>query len=687
MTKQKEPVSRTTRTDPKPDSNHQKPKEEAQDSPPLLLSKNLSDISRWIIALIRAREWSGLLFAVSGLWVFGFLPKSGLIIRDILPDPLPIFYGQLFWLIEGSLIMSGFCLLLLREYQNLQLVQGKERPVSQKRRIRPLGIFLAVVFLTIGGFYFRQNLRAAVRPSFYLKCDVSGDCFSWGENILMSYGYIQDTDSLENDTSSDGEEKAEKDSQGDTAWEKCKQLWRLKASAVALYDTKSATETLNTFRNQCKNDAEALIYLNNLVALERGKTYDIAISLPISTEGGESESQEILRGVAIAQYKINHSDDAKRGILVGIADDGFRVVPDSGENLKTSEERESAQEIANGLVSLDRLLGIVGHFSSDATEAAAKIYNNALNTSTNIVAISPTSTAIRKLEDYRELGIAANTGIDLPNTVFRTALSDGVVISALVERVLSEYPKTKVGVVYEGNSTYSRLFKESFLAHFKHEGGDVMSNEAQEKCDFDKRGSYSEIACLQAVKDDEVKVLLLVPSTKSSRSVRKLITKNSEELKLPLLGADSMYDNSFLNEKTVGMLLYVTWHRGDNSEALSPFEEEAHELFGTTDVSWRTATAYDATMALNHGIETASDNFCKRNGFLHISRIFSNEKQYIHCLRSNLGRAMHDDKFMEDGSSGENSIKFDEFGNIQRENPGVFVKVSKKGEGYDFVGS
>jgi branched-chain amino acid transport system substrate-binding protein len=684
MKKQEGSASRNTLAAAKPGNNDQGSEEGLQNTPLLLQSENPSDIARWLVSLIVTKEWPGLLFAASGILWLVLRPDGGLIVKDVLPVPHPILYGRLFWLIECSLLIIGFCLLLLREYRNFQISQGKGGSVSQKRRVRFLSFFLPAVLFLIGGLYVRQNLRAAVPPSFYLKCDASGDCFSWGENILMSYGYVEDANSLESNTFSKGNEELEDYSQRDTTKNQCKQLWRLKASSVALYNTGEAVATLEDFREKCKNDAESLIYLNNLKALQKGKTYDIAVSLPISTEGGESESQEVLRGVAIAQHKINELGIGNRRMLVGIADDGFRITPPE-INLQSNKEKKSAKDIATELVSNARLLGIVGHFSSDATEAAAGVYaNNPEDKSTNIVAVSPTSTAIRSSQDFTALGIDIGKGIKLPETIFRTALNDGTVIGALVEQISDEYEK--VGVVYEGNSTYSSLFKESFLTAFEKDGGDVMSDEAEKNCDFDRKNSYNEIGCLQAAKDEGVSALLLVPSTKSSRSIRDLIIKNSEEFNFPLLGADSMYDSSFLNEKTEGMLLYVTWHRSDSSDSPSDFEKEALDLFGTTVINWRTATAYDATMALNRGIEMASETYCKGERLLQNSRFLLNDKKYIDCIRSHLSETMHDDQFTADGSSEKNSIKFEDSGDLDNGRLGVFVRVQRKGNGYDFVG-
>ena len=640
----------------------------------LLQSRNPIDVTKWLVSLVIKREWSGLAFSASViLWIL-LKPEDGLIIKDILPKPTPILYGRLFWLSEITLWSTGFLLLLFKELRSLKKKKKDKESQENIRKANLIKVFIATTFIIFILGYIRQDLRMSVRPSNFLQCDVSGDCFSWGENILMSYGYIQDNQSLDSDNYQEGNEDIDLN-KSVSLWDKCKQSWRLKASATAVYDTDKAIDTLKAFRGQCPNDAEAVIYWNNLQALQSGRTFDIAVSLPISVKGGESESQELLRGVAIAQSEINQSSIANRKLLVGIADDGFNSNNKEDQALIVKTEREAAETIASGLINYPQIVGVIGHFSSDATEAANAIYNNSL------VTISPTSTAIRNSQDYSTTGITQGKGINLNNFTFRTALSDGEVVSALISQ-LEDKGYRKIAVIYESNSKYSQLFKETFEEAFTYAGGLLIDD--QDKCDFNRSIDYKEISCLQAAKESGAQALFLVPSTKSSKSVRDLIIKNSEDFEFPLIGADSMYDKSFLDEKTLDMLIYITWHRSDLDVGKTDFESSALEIFKTPDVNWRTATAYDATKVLAHGIDITSNAYCSKEKW--ISRLFFNDKTYLKCIRTNLQSTVSSKEFKANGVSGNDSIRFDKHGDRKNVNDlGVFVKVAKIGDSYTFI--
>lgn len=641
----------------------------------LLESKNPVDAVKWLVSLIVKREWPGLAFAAGIILLILLRPKGGLIVKDILPDDELFIYGRIFWLCQMLLWGTGFLLLLFKELRSMRK-KKKEEGEGPKKGVSYFKFFIVAVLSLFALGLARQNLKTSVRPSNYLQCDVSGDCFSWGENILMSYGYIQDSESLESNTYEEGNEE-KNINKSENPLEKCKQSWRLKASATAVYNTEGALERLNTFKGQCPNDAEAVIYRNNLQALESGRTFDIAVSLPISIEGGESESQEILRGIAIAQHEINKDGVNGRKILVGIADDGFISDDPEQDALIVREEREAAENVASNLVDYPQVIGVVGHFSSDATEAAATKYGDEL------LAISPTSTAIRQSQDYSTLGIPPDTGIHLDSSTLRTALNDGEVISALLSRINSpEYNYDKIAVVYESNSKYSNFFKETFSDAFEADGGMLMPD--PETCDFNRNTNYNELTCLEHAKETGVQALILAPSTKSSKSVRDLIIKNAESFNFPLIGADSMYDASFLDEKTEGMFIYVTWHRSDSDTNISDFEQSAFDIFRTPEINWRTATAYDAAKTLAKGIEIASKNLCEKKKW--VSRFSFNENFYTKCIRANLKSAIYSENFKADGALGSESIRYDANGDRKNINGlGVFVKVTKHGEGYDFI--
>ena len=127
------------------------------------------------------------------------------------------------------------------------------------------------------------------------------------------------------------------------------------------------------------NDPESLIYLNNAKVLaERQRTdadiYTIAVPVPIDTNVGAA--QEILRGVAQAQKEINTSGTDGE---IGIDGQLLRVII-----ANDNDDPELARQVAQQLADNPEVEGVVGHYASDTTMAANKIYQ-----AEKLVSISP----------------------------------------------------------------------------------------------------------------------------------------------------------------------------------------------------------------------------------------------------------------------------------------------------------
>jgi len=652
-------------------------------------------VRKLIVDSFNTKDWFILSLVLLVIVFLLFEPQFGLISKSI-PGEKPVLYSTIFWTIEVALLLLGI-LLELAKY-----ILRRAKNLSSKGLIS-FGIIASMVLaalLVLNSSY--QSIKGAARPTYYMPCIRSNDCFSWGENALFSYGYFENNLNLDEGTYIAGNESFAQTNNVPIAepdWQsRCRKAWRLKASATSLYYTDKAYGSIEKFRGECKTDAESQIYLNNIEAISddqfrlpllgRGKTnVGIGVSLPISREGGESESQEILRGVAIAQRKTNNDNNiASINILVGIADDGF----DNQGSDRRLDETDRAKEIASGLVKMEEIVGVVGHFSSDATaKAGIEVYDKSKS---NLVAISPTSTAVRQGEFS---GIAdalhKDTGVNLGNRVFRTALNDTTVIYRLVDELLPENESedkkryTKVAVVYEEASSYSKSFKEVFENIFVGEkGGAVLEDPG--KCNFSATANYKEKECLDAAKAQDMEALLLIPSTKSSKGIRDLIILNHAEYKIPLFGADGMYDASFLYESTEGMMIYVPWHRDFEDAGSETFVSSASEIFDTTELNWRTAMAYDAANVIIQGVKNTTEKYCYFESIF--SRIGGQSKKYTSCLRENLALALEDSSFKSGGVLGAETVFFKENHdrNESLKQLGTFVQVreNERGDGYMF---
>jgi branched-chain amino acid transport system substrate-binding protein len=308
-----------------------------------------------------------------------------------------------------------------------------------------------------------------------------------------------------------------------------------------------------------RNDPEALIYLNN-ARIGNRKSYAIAASIPIGT--AQNPSEEVLRGVAQAQNEVNQAG--------GIGGVPLKVIIANDDN-----DPNVAQQVAEALVENQQVLGVVGNFDSDVTLAAGKVYEKG-----QLVQISPTSTSVQ----------LSNAG----DYIFRTVPSDRFAGNALSRYMLTQLKKQKAAVFFNSKSNYSQSLKNEFSTTLLGDGGEVVAEFDFSSPNFDVASSVQEAIGQGA------EVLMLAPNTAALDQALQVVQVN--EKRLQLLGGDSAYNPKTLEvgrSNAVGMVLAVPWHILGNPEA--EFPKAANQLWGR-EVNWRTAMAYDATIALIAGI-------------------------------------------------------------------------------------
>jgi branched-chain amino acid transport system substrate-binding protein len=117
------------------------------------------------------------------------------------------------------------------------------------------------------------------------------------------------------------------------------------------------------------------------------------------------------------------------------------------------------------------------------------------------------------------------------------------------------------------------------------------------------------------------------------------------------------------NERSEGMVIAIPWHRkGCGSDRKSDFETSACNLWGG-DISWRTATSYDAARVISTVLSNAGSTVDRKE----VRRMISARNAYF------------------EGATG--TIKFHMSGDRVRNNDiGVLVQVKRNDELFDFVG-
>lgn len=329
------------------------------------------------------------------------------------------------------------------------------------------------------------------------------------------------------------------------------------AKAFAKGDFKTAIEKLESSLVLKKNDPEALIYLNNAKAAQKGKTFRIAVSVPIDGKNFGID-QEMLRGVAQSQNDWNNSRGSGGTMLqVKIAND------DNNE--------EIAKEIAQELVKDQQISAVVGHNASEVSIAAAPIYNNG-----GLVMVSPTS--------------GASQLSDKGKYIFRTVPSVDVDAKNLAPYAIETARKRKFAMCIDRKSPYSTTLASAFKKSVQKAGG----QSSDIPCEFSD-SAFDAVKFIKDAKNNGVDGLLVTPSVERMEPAIQLV-KNREGL--AIFGGSTMYSYDILDKgkkDAEGMVLAVAWH----SEATpgNGFPISARNLWGA-EVNWRTAMSYDATQAI-----------------------------------------------------------------------------------------
>jgi branched-chain amino acid transport system substrate-binding protein len=336
--------------------------------------------------------------------------------------------------------------------------------------------------------------------------------------------------------------------------------------AMAKEDYSTAVRAFEEAIRLYQNAPETLIYLNN-ARIGNKKSYTLAIAIPIQEDkaDGANVPKEMLRGIAQKQDEINASGGIKGVPLrVLIADD--------------DSDAETAEQIARVLADDDDVLGVIGHFTSDASLAASDIYQEE-----GLVMISPTSTSV-------ELSTKGNY-------IFRSLPSDTFNAAALVNYMLGNLKLEKAAIFYNSKSVYSSNLMEVFKKELLVKNGKIVA-----QFDFSSN-DFNTSEAIQEAMVQEAETLILFHNTGVLDQALEVVKAN--QAKLPMLSGDSGYKPEMLElgEYTENdIFVTVPWNLiGGNEEA--PFTRAARQLW-KSDVSWRTAMTYDATQALVKALET-----------------------------------------------------------------------------------
>jgi branched-chain amino acid transport system substrate-binding protein len=386
--------------------------------------------------------------------------------------------------------------------------------------------------------------------------------------------------------------------------------------AIASGNYNTAITNLETSLQANRNDPEALIYLNN-ARIGNQKSYTIAVAVPIGKD--MNPALEILRGVAQAQNELNQSG--------GVSGIPLKVLIANDDN-----NPEIASQIASALAKNSEVLGVIGHFGSDTTLAASKVYQQ-----NQLVAISPTSTSVQLS------GVGSN--------IFRTVPSDRFAANALSRYMLTKLQKKKAAIFFNSASSYSKSLKNEFTTAVYADGGQIVSEFDLTNPNFNAADSVKDAIAQGA------EVIMLASNSSTIDQALQVVQVNAK--RLPLLAGDGAYTAKILQIGGAGatnMVLAIPWHI--LADPQSNFPQTSKQLW-YAEVSWRTALAYDAARALIAGLR-------------------------LNPTRSGIQQALSASDFSATGASG--AIRFLPSGDRNRAVQLVTIKPGNRTSyGYDFV--
>ena len=391
------------------------------------------------------------------------------------------------------------------------------------------------------------------------------------------------------------------------------------AGVLAFLESKCqlAIDKLNSYRKANITDPEALIYLNNAKARQKGDWFKIAVSVPIGTN--PNVAKEILRGVSQAQDEVNSSGGINgKALEVAIANDD-------------NDPSESVQ-LATRFGKDANILAVVGHNSSNASLSAAPVYQR-----DGLVMISPTSYA----QNLTSIG----------NYIFRTAPSVKSIADSVSNYAITRAGKTNFLICVDYQGIDNQSFNNEFVKAIKAAGGQINST----KCDISARNFNPSAVISQAVRSGANALVLGLYVDKIKQG---LAVAQSNQGQLTVFGSPTLFTNETLKEGRGinGLIISAPWYPAAFPNNIFP--QKAQKLWGAT-VNWRTATAYDATLAIIVGLRRTN-------------------------RRDELQNVLHSLSFSVDGATGK--IQFLASGD--RTNNAIFlVKVQQRPgtDKYDFV--
>jgi branched-chain amino acid transport system substrate-binding protein len=353
---------------------------------------------------------------------------------------------------------------------------------------------------------------------------------------------------------------------------------------------------------QISANPEIVIFRNNAKAYSQSsktgtKVLKIATSVPLKNH---PIAIEILHGIAQYQTKHNRNVDStqpKLAIAIGSDDNN----PDL------------AAKIATKFVADPDILAVIGHNASDASEAAAPIYNQH-----QLVMISPTSFS----DSLKKKSPTDSLYRMVPQmNIFATQLADHI-------EKIAKNSKLKVGICVDPDSPDNNSFQKQFNNNLRSKAFKALDLECGSFDNINQPQKRQKI--IDKLSVNQIDTMLVAPHiNKLDRTVTflKAVRQDPRLKNLKQIGSPSLYTKyvSDRNEDKLldGLILIVPYYpdpRKSNS-FITSFQAEWKIPLET----WRTPMSYAAMAVIAHNLSSSSTRETLNQSMSKIDRIYETD--------------------------------------------------------------
>ncbi|MEP0840004.1 ABC transporter substrate-binding protein [Trichocoleus sp. AS-A1] len=433
-------------------------------------------------------------------------------------------------------------------------------PGSKPSFLLPILILLGILAALAGGFGLYKLTQGNKQPAIVASPETQSPTAS--DNAPTE---TADPQAIASDTA----DNAELISQGEKILLKDATSSQKTAAAVA-FAQKNWEDAIAQYQQAVSvnpNDPESKIYLNNAKAKKAGNPLTMAVVVPITPS--PDTAKEVLRGVGQAQDEFNQSP-ATPGRLLEV------VIVNDVDPVK-------AVSLAQDLTKSPNILGVLGHGVDNGSQQAIAMYEQA-----GLTVLSPISTSITPgsggQSTLQTIPLAKKAN-ELLGTYLQT------VGTTLAKYTAAKSSAPSVVVFYNADSPYSQQLKQQFTTALSKVNGKVVK-------EVDVTGANFNAATeIQNATGAGAKIgFLALSKNKVDQAIAIAKANPTGTQGLQLIGGDELYNPTILTsggDAIKGIVLAVPW----SSQPNDPFANQAATIWKGR-VSWRTATAYDATKAL-----------------------------------------------------------------------------------------